>query len=202
MTKASKLYDVSKTTLFSRLNGRQNRERYYASKQLLNAEEETVLKHTLLQLQAWSWPARVSLLRQMASNLLRAKGQYTVLGVNWQQSFLDQHPDLQAKYSHILNQFQFFTEETEVFQRWFDLYHSLKIRYGILDEDTYNMDEKGFIIGVAGSVEVIISKYEKQVFVTQSGNQEWISLIEAISAGSGQKLPLWVIFKASQKLKA
>ena len=126
----------------------------------------------------------------MASNLLQAKGQYTVLGVNWQQSFLDQHPDLQAKYSHILNQFQFFTEETEVFQRWFDLYHSLKIRYGILDEDTYNMDKKGFMMEVAGSVKVIISKYEKQAFVTQSGNREWVSLIETISAGSGQKLPL------------
>ena len=84
LTKVSKLYDVSKTTLFSRLNGRQNWERYYASKQLLNAEEETVLKHTLLQHQAWGWPARMSLLHQMASNLLWAKGQYTVLGVNWQ----------------------------------------------------------------------------------------------------------------------
>ena len=89
LTKASKLYDVSKTTLFSRLNGHQNQEQYYASKQLLNAKEETVLKHTLLHLQTWGWPARVSLLCQMASNLLRAKGQYTVLGVNWQQSFLD-----------------------------------------------------------------------------------------------------------------
>ena len=97
---------------------------------------------------------------------------------------------MQAKYSRTLDQSRFFAEETEVFQRWFDLYHSLKIRYGILDEDTYNMDKKGFMMEVAGSVKVIISKYEKQAFVTQSGNQEWVSLIEVISAGSGQKLPL------------
>ena len=63
------------------------------------------------------------------------------------------------------------------------------------------MDKKSFMMGVAGSAKVIISKYEKQAFVTQSGNQEWVSLIEAISAGSGQKLPLWIIFKATQKLK-
>ena len=72
----------------------------------------------------------------------------------------------------------------------------------LLDEDTYNMDKKNFIIEVAGSIKVIISKYEKQAFVTQSGNQEWVFLIEAISVGSGQKLPLWVIFKAAQKFKA
>ena len=108
----------------------------------------------------------------MASNLLQAKGQYTVLGVNWQQSFLDQHLDLQAKYSCILDQSQFFAKETVVFQKWFDLYHSLKIKYSILNEDTYNMDKKNFMMGVAKSVKVIISKYKKQAFVIQSGNQE------------------------------
>ena len=58
------------------------------------------------------------------------------------------------------------------------------------------------MMGVVKSVKVIISKYEKQAFVTQSGNWEWVFLIETISAGSGWKLPLCVIFKASQKLKA
>ena len=57
-------------------------------------------------------------------------------------------------------------------------------------------------MGVVGSVKVIISKYEKQAFVIQSGYQEWVSLIEVISARSRQKLPLCGIFKASQKLKA
>ena len=170
LTKASKLYDVLKTTFFNCPKGRQNQTQYYASKQLLSSEEKTVLKHTILQLQAWGWPARVSLLRQMASNLLQAKGQYTVLGVNWQQSFLDQHSDLQAKYSCTLNQSRFFAEETEIFQKWFDLYHDLKTRYGILDKNTYNMDKKSFMIGLAKRVKVIISKYKKQVFVSQSGN--------------------------------
>ena len=102
----------------------------------------------------------------MASNLLQAKRQYTVLKVNLQQSFLDQHPDLQAKYSHTFDQSQFFAKEIEIFQRWCDLYHSLKIRYSTLDEDTYNIDKKSFMIGVAVSVKVIVSKYEKQAFIT------------------------------------
>ena len=43
----------------------------------------------------------------------------------------------------------------------------MKAQYGILDEDTYNIDEKKFLMGVAGSAKVVFSKYEKQAFVKQ-----------------------------------
>ena len=63
------------------------------------------------------------------------------------------------------------------------------------------MDEKGFMIGVAASAKVVISKHEKQAFSAQSGNREWVSLIEAFSA-TGSSLPLFVIFKGVNKPKA
>ena len=63
------------------------------------------------------------------------------------------------------------------------------------------MDEKGFMMGVAASAKVVIPKHEKQAFSAQSGNREWVSLIEAISA-TGRSLPLFVIFKGVNKLKA
>lgn len=75
-------------------------------------------------------------------------------------------------------------------QEWFDSYQSIKAEYGILDGDTYNIDENGYMIGIAGSSKVVFSKYQKQ-----AGSREWASLIEAISTSS-RRLPLFVILRA------
>ena len=79
----------------------------------------------------------------MVVELLQARGDHTVLGVNWQQYFLDRHPDLHAKYSRTLDQDRLLAENEEIFQHWFDLFLSIKEKHGILDEDIYNMDERG-----------------------------------------------------------
>ena len=201
ITKAAFLYDVSKSTLHARIQGRQPRFTSDQTKQLLTPEEEDALTNWVLQLYAWGWPAKIAQLRQMAIELLRARGNHTVLGVNWQQYFLHRHPDLQAKYSRTLDQERLFAENEEIFQHWFDLFLSMKEKHGILDEDIYNMDEKGFMMGVAASAKVVISKHEKQAFSAQSGNREWVSLIESICT-TGRSLPLFVIFKGVNKQKA
>ncbi len=60
ITHAAKLYDVSKTTLYQRVNGRQDQLSYGVSKQRLISEEEESLKNWVLLLQAWSWPPKVA----------------------------------------------------------------------------------------------------------------------------------------------
>ena len=82
------------------------------------------MKDCVLQLYAWGWPAKVAQLRQMAIELLRARGSHTALGVNWQQHFLHRHPDLQAKYSRTLDQERLFAENEEIFKHWFELFLS------------------------------------------------------------------------------
>ena len=201
ITKAAALYGVSKSTLHARIQGRQPRFSSDQVRQLLTPEEDDALKDCVLQLYAWGWPAKVAQLRQMAIELLRARGNHTALGVNWQQHFLHRHPDLQAKYSRTLDQERLFAENEEIFKHLSELFLSVKQKHGILDEDIYNMDEKGFMMGVAASAKVVIPKHEKQAFSAQSGNREWVSLIEAISA-TGRSLPLFVIFKGVNKLKA
>ena len=93
----------------------------------------------------------------MAIELLRVRENHTQLGVNWQQYILHRHPDLLAEYSRTLDQERLFAENEEIFQYWFDLFLSTKEKHGILDEDIYNMDEKGFMMGVAASAKVVIS---------------------------------------------
>ena len=79
-----------------------------------------------------------------------------------------------------MDQEQYLAEDPKIIQDWFLLYESSKAKYSILDKDTYNMDEKSFMMGVARSAKVVFSKSEKQVFIKQYGNKEWTSLIESV----------------------
>ena len=134
----------------------------------------------------------------MAQKLLQAKGDTTKLGRNWGLAFMSHHPGLKSRYSRTLDQDRYLAEDPRIIQDWFVLYASVKEKYGILDKDTYNMDKKRFMMGVAGSAKVVISKYEKQAFVKQCGNREWASLIEGI--GLRRQLPMWCIFRGKKYL--
>jgi len=73
-------------------------------------------------------------------------------------------------------------------------------QFHVLPGDTYNMDEKGFAIGVAGRSKRVFSKgmYERGgcCKVIQDGNQEWITILAAICA-DGSALPPGVIYPAA-----
>ena len=40
------------------------------------------------------------------------------------------------------------------------------------------------MMGINKSFKVVFSKYQKQAFIKQAGNQEWVSLIEAIGTSN------------------
>ena len=73
----------------------------------------------------------------------------------------------------------------------------MKVQHKIHDEDIYNMDENGYMMGIAESSKVVFSKYQKQAFINQARNQEWVSLIEAIST-TGCRLQLFVILEGKR----
>ena len=91
--------------------------------------------------------------------LLQAKGDYRELGKNWVSAFLNCHSTLQAKYRRTLDQDQFLAQNRDIIQDWFELYKSIKVEFGILDKDTYNMNENEYMMGIAGSSKVVFSKY-------------------------------------------
>ena len=52
-------------------------------------------------------------------------------------------------------------------------------------------------MGIAGSSKVVFSKYQKQAFINQVENREWVLFIEAIGI-TGQQLLLFVILKGKK----
>ncbi|RYO18083.1 hypothetical protein AA0111_g10813 [Alternaria arborescens] len=63
----------------------------------------------------------------------------------------------------------------------------MKAKYGIQDEDTYNFDKTGFIMGV--------------ISTGAQGNREWVTAIQGINA-MGWAIPPFIIFAGKHHLSA
>jgi hypothetical protein len=90
----------------------------------------------------------------------------------WVRAFLRQHPDLKSKFVLIRDRKRVKAQTPEIFNDLFDLFKEEREKFKVNDDDVYNLDEKGVIIGMANKVKVIISKYEKNPYLTHLGNRE------------------------------
>jgi hypothetical protein len=142
----------------------------------------------------WGWPLTINALETLTTSLLVKKGDLQPLGHLWYQRFLSRHPEIKTTKSRATDQSRKDAGSFDVLCRWFDLFNSTKAMYGIPDDDTYNMDEKGVMKGIGDNSKVIVNRYDKEVTSAQPGNREWVSIIECIG-GSGFVLPPFVIFE-------
>jgi hypothetical protein len=83
--------------------------------------------------------------------------------------------------------------DLEIFKYWFELYKFTVDKYGIAEPDRYNMDEKGFAMGIIGSKKIIVRRSDCNNYRIHPGSREWVSFIEAVSM-NGFKFPAYVIF--------
>jgi hypothetical protein len=81
-----------------------------------------------------------------------------------------------------------------VIQGWFRLVENTKAKYDILDEDTYNFDESGFMMGVISTGAVVArSERRDRSRIVQQGDRKLASIIASINA-IGWAIPPFVIF--------
>jgi hypothetical protein len=82
-----------------------------------------------------------------------------------------------------------------------DLLHQKMEQYGIELRHTYNMDEKGFLIGPIGKRKRIFSKVswdsKEARAPIQDGSREWITVLAAVCA-DGEALPPSLIYQAER----
>ncbi|EFQ84978.1 hypothetical protein PTT_20237 [Pyrenophora teres f. teres 0-1] len=162
-------YDVPKSTLQTRL--------YVSVNRKLSATEEQSLVDWILDLARRGFPPQVIDVRRMADTLLAARGQDPPpppIGKNWVSRFVNSQSKLRTKWDR-------------------KLYKETRQTYGVLDTDTYNFDETGFMMGVAATSKVITSlDIVGRATTIQPGNRDWVTTIECINA-SGWCLPPVVI---------
>ena len=85
---------------------------------------------------------------------------------------------------------------------WFELVEQTKAKYGICDEDVYNFDEAGFMMGkITTQLVVTGSERRGRPKSIQPGNREWVTAIAAINA-AGWSVPPFLIFAGQYHLSA
>jgi hypothetical protein len=191
--RAAATFHIPRTTLQARRAGIQpRRDCQPNSKKLIKAEEEAIIKH-ILQLDSRGFAPTRDMVRDMANNLLNERGGKPA-GKNWPDNFIKRTPALKTRWSRPYDRQRALNEDPRVISPWFSLIQSVKEKYGILDEDTYNFDETGFMMGVITSQLVVTSSEmngkRKKV---QPGNREWITVIQGINA-TGWAIPPFIIF--------
>lgn len=190
-------FNISRTTLTRRLEGKSKaREEAYLHRQRLDSAEEKALVEWTLQMEAWGWPSRVEQLRTMAIELLHKKGDYEKLGKHRNMKFLSRHLELETRFCALRDKFRAVMHDSERISNWFDLYTRTIAENGILSDDECNMDEKGWAMGLQGSLVVICSKGDRST-VIQNGSRKWTTIIECVSK-LGRILSLYIIFKGAQ----
>ena len=197
---AAKIYNIPATTIRHRRDGRTaRRDTRPNSTKLTESEEEAIIQY-VIELVTRSFPPRLRGVEEMANYLLRVRDAPPV-GKNWAQNFVKRRPELRTHWSRKYDYQRAKCEDPAIIGPWFNLVRNTKAKYGILDDDTYNFDETGFMMGIifAGMV-VTTSDGRTRAKLAQPGNREWSTVIQAVSA-LGWAIPPFIILAAQHHLE-
>ena len=199
--RAAAIYRVPQATLSKRRAGQPSRADSIANSRKLDNNEEEVIVSYILELDARGFSPRLADVAIMA-NSLRAERNLGPVGSNWPSTFVKRHPELTVKFNRKYDYKRALCEDPEVLQGWFGLVANVKAKYGIQDEDTYNFDETGFMMGqISQGAVVTASERRGRPKAVQPGNREWATAIVGINA-KGWAIPAFLILKAHHHLSA
>lgn len=189
---AARIYSVCHTTLMRRSNGQSARgDKIANSRKLTNLEESTIVQY-ILDLDARSFPPRLCGVQDMANRLLADRDAPPV-GVNWASKFVKRHEELKTRFTRRYDYQRALCEDPNVIREWFQLVQNTVAKYGIQDEDFYNFDETGFMMGMISTTTVVTSSEKRgRPTLAQPGNREWVSVIQGINS-QGWAIPPFII---------
>jgi hypothetical protein len=131
----------------------------------------------------------------MANQLLRVRDAPPV-GKLWAHRFVRRQSKIRTRWSRRYDYQRAKCEDPKVIGEWFALVRNTKAKYGIVDDDIYNFDETGFMMGIicAGMV-VTTSDGRSKAKLAQPGNREWATVIQGVNA-LGWAIPPFIILAA------
>ncbi|KAF7566808.1 hypothetical protein PtrM4_151280 [Pyrenophora tritici-repentis] len=191
--RAAAIYNVPRTTVRRRRAGqRSRRDCEPNSKRLTKLEEEAIVQRVLEESSRGIPPSKAHV-QDMADRLLRERGGKPT-GKNWVDNFIKRTPELQMRWSRPYDRQRAACEDPVIIRPWFSLVQSVKAKYGILDEDTWNFDESGFMMGKISS-QLVVTGSEKpgKQKKLQPGDREWVTLVQGVAA-TGRVIPPFLIF--------
>jgi len=199
--KIARIYNVPRTTLCRRIQGMPTRlDTVNKAQRLTKLEEETIVRY-ILDLDSRAFPPRRSAVEDMANQLLAARDSGRV-GKNWTSNFVRRQPQLSTRFTRKIDYQRVKCEDPNAYNAWFQLVRNMINKHGICEEDIYNFDETGFLMGQISS-EMVVTAAERRgrPRTTQQGNREWITVIQGIGS-YGYVLPPFIIVAGKNHLSS
>jgi hypothetical protein len=165
------------------------------SQRLLSLQQERTLLDYINYLTSIGLPPTPAMLRNFATDILGQPPGHT-----WCSRFCKRwSSELLSRYLTPLDTSRKKADSIEEYRYWFDLVDAKIKQYDVQEHNMYNMDEKGFSIGVMNKSRRIFTKaqFNSGSFIghQQDGNREWITLAATVCA-DGTSLPPGLIYMA------
>jgi hypothetical protein len=191
--RAELIYKVPERTIRRRRDGKHSRRDCEPNSKRLTKLEEEAIVHRILDEVLRGVPPSKANVRDMADRLLRDRGGKPT-GKNWVDNFIKRTPELRTRWSRPYDRQRAACEDPAIIQPWFILVQNMKAKYGIIDEDIWNFDESGFMMGKITS-QLVVTGLEKpgKAKKLQPGDREWTTLVQGVGA-TGKRIPPFLIF--------
>ena len=154
LRKAAKIYQIPCTTLGHRRAGRTSRADTVPNNRNLTPLEEDVLIQRILDLDSQGHSPAYNGVEEMADKLLTQRDTRRV-GKRWAMNFVRRHSELKTRLSRRYDYQRAKCEDPEIIRGWFALMKNFKDKLGVLDDDIYNFDKTGFLMGVISAMLLI-----------------------------------------------
>jgi hypothetical protein len=193
-TQVAKKYGVDRRTLARRHQGL-TQPRHLAQVSL-HPEHETELIQYIKSLTDRRTPPTRVMVRSFASSLVGRE-----VSESWVTRFLNRNQiHLISAWQTGMDRDRHKADSVAKYSLYFDLLHDKMKEYNVLPGQIYNMDEKGFMIGVTGRSKRVFDKglYGQKgvTAAVQDGNREWVTVIACVCS-DGQALPPSLIFESA-----
>ena len=150
-------------------------------KKLTELEESVIIQHSL-DLDSRGFSPQLSIIRDMANRLLAVREAGPV-GIQWPSNFIRRSPELKTRFNRKYDYQRALNEDPKIIQQWFERVQATITKYGIQEDDIFNFDETGFMMGVASTAKVVTaSEKGYKPKTVQPGNREWATVIQGVSA--------------------
>ncbi|KAL5585824.1 hypothetical protein FOVSG1_013516 [Fusarium oxysporum f. sp. vasinfectum] len=192
----AKKFECDETTLRRRHQGKQRARRdadtLYKSR--LSKQQEQDLVTYIRKPSLRGIPPTLSMIRNFAQDIAKIE-----VGKNWPYSFVQRHRnEIDCTWFDGFDIARKRADNASRYRAYFDLIREKIDKYDILPQNTYNMDEKGFLLGVINRTkrvfDVNAKRQGKLLGASQDGNRSWITFLACICQDM-TSLPPFLIYQ-------
>jgi hypothetical protein len=172
-----------------------------ADQRALQPQQELELLQYIKQLTERGLPPTRAMVRRFASDIAKRE-----LGKGWIDRYIKRHDiHLISRWATGIDRSRHQADSQSKYSLYFELLRSKISQYNIKPRHMYNMDEKGFMLGVLTRSKRVFSRrmYENGKIKAhiQDGSREWITLLACICADGTALDPAIIYQSASSSLQ-